>query len=427
MEPFYDVIVVGAGAAGMVAAGRAGELGGKVLLLEKMERAGRKILISGKGRCNITNTAPLEAFLQHIHPDGGFATSAFAGFFASDIVRLLERHGCPTVVERGGRIFPASNKAADVVGALLRWVAASGVTIRYGHKVEHLVIRGGVVTGVKVRSRAGCDVVEARHVICCTGGMSYPATGSDGDGYRFAAAAGHAIEPPRQALVPMETAGDLARRLCGLGLKNVRAAVWVDGRKERDEFGEMTFTETGLAGPIILTLSRFMVDQLRLQRQVEVAVDLKPALSPTQLDNRLQRDLAQFSSSRMDQIARKWLPAPLVPVMLDLTGVRTSLSGRMLAPADRQRLLGAMKDLRFVITGCRPFKEAIVTAGGVVTAQVDPSTMESRIVRNLHFAGEVLDLDADTGGFNLQIAFSTGWHAADACMAGRGSPDAGGC
>lgn len=418
MEPTYDVIVVGAGAAGLVAAGRAAELGGKVLLLEKMERAGRKILISGKGRCNITNTAPLEAFLQHIHPDREFPIPAFAGFFSPDIVRLLEDHGCPTVVERGGRIFPASNKAADVVGALLRWVAGHGVTIRYAHKVENLLIREGEVTGVRVRSRSGLHAVQARRVICCTGGMSYPATGSDGDGYRFAAAAGHAIEPPRQALVPMETAGDLARRLCGLGLKNVRAAVWVDGRKERDEFGEMTFTEFGLTGPIILTLSRFMVDQLRLKRQVEVAVDLKPALSATQLDKRLQRDLAQFSTSRMDQIARKWLPAPLVPVMLEITGVRENLLGRLLTPGDRRKFLLAMKDLRFVITGCRPFQEAIITAGGVVTAQINPATMESKIVRNLHFAGEVLDLDADTGGFNLQIAFSTGWLAADACMHG---------
>ena len=420
MEKSYDVIVVGAGAAGLVAAGRAGELGGRVLLLEKMERAARKILISGKGRCNITNIAPREAFLQHIHPHGAFLTDAFAAFFSDDIIRLLHEHGCETVVERGGRVFPLSNKSAEVVGALLRWVTANRVDIRYGHKVEGLLIREGEVSGVKVSSHCGRQEIHGKRVICCTGGMSYPATGSDGDGYRFAAAAGHAIETPRQALVPMEAAGDNAPRLRGLNLRNVRASVWVDGNRERDEFGEMSFTDTGLSGPIILTLSRFMVDQLRLNRRVEVSVDLKPALNETKLDNRLQRDLTEFSSSRMDQVARKWLPAPLVPVVLEKAGVRTSLLGKLLSPADRQGILRVLKDLRFVITGCRPFKEAIVTAGGVLTSQVDPATLESRIVRNLHFAGEVLDVDADTGGFNLQIAFSTGWLAAEACVKGLG-------
>jgi len=416
MEKSYDVIVVGAGAAGLVAAGRAGNLGGRVLLLEKMERAGRKILISGKGRCNITNDAPLDEFRKHIHPDSGFLTNSFAAFFSHDIVRLLNDHGCATVVERGGRVFPVSNKSADVVGALLRWVLANRVDIRYGHKVEGLVIKKGRVAGVRVRSRFGRQEVHAQQVICCTGGMSYPATGSDGDGYRFAAAAGHAIETPRQALVPMEAAGDLARRLQGLGLKNVNAVVWVNGIKEREEFGEMAFTESGLAGPIILTLSRFMVDQLRMSHRVEVAVDLKPALNDTKLDNRLQRDLGEYAHSRMDRIVRKWLPAPLVPVMLEKTGVNGGLLGNQLGPADRRKFVLGMKDLRFVITGCRPFKEAIITAGGVVTSQVDPATMESRFVRNLHFAGEVLDVDADTGGFNLQIAFSTGWLAAGACL-----------
>jgi len=421
MEKSYDVIVVGAGAAGLVAAGRAAELGGKVLLLEKMERAGRKILISGKGRCNITNDAPLDEFLKHIHPDGGFLTHAFAAFFSHDIVRLLNDHGCATVVERGGRVFPASNKSAAVVGALLRWAHANRVEIRYGHKVEGLLIWKGEVVGVKARSRFGQQEIHGKHVICCTGGISYPATGSDGDGYRFAATVGHAIETPRQALVAMETAERLAPRLCGLNLKNVRAAVWVNGKNEKEEFGEMSITETGLAGPIILTLSRFMVDQLRNGHHVEVAVDLKPALNETKLDNRLQRDLAAYGASRMDQIARKWLPAPLVPVMLEKTGVTAGLLGKQLTAGDRRKFLLGMKDLRFVVTGCRPFKEAIVTAGGVVTSQIDPSTMESRLVRNLHFAGEVLDLDADTGGFNLQVAFSTGWLAAEACMNGLGS------
>jgi len=408
--------VVGAGAAGLLAAGRAAELGGKVLLLEKMERAGRKILISGKGRCNITNDAPLSDFLQHIHPDSSFLQHAFAGFFSQDIVRLLAENGCTTVVERGARVFPVSNKAADVVRALLQWVERQQVDIRYRHKVEGLRVSDGQVTGLKVLTPTGSRTVHAKSIILCTGGKSYPATGSDGDGYRFAAAAGHLIETPRQALVPLETAGNIAWRLRGLSLRNVRAAVWVNGQKTREEFGEMMFTEFGVSGPIILTLSRFVVDELRKNRHVELAVDLKPALSETKLDNRLLRDLKEHASKRMESIFRKWLPAELIPVIGETSGVAAGTPGHQLSPAGRRKILLLMKDLRFTITGCRPFKEAIVTAGGVLTNQIEPLTMESKLVRSLYFAGELIDLDADTGGYNLQLAFSTGWLAAEACM-----------
>ncbi|MEI7912663.1 MAG: NAD(P)/FAD-dependent oxidoreductase [Verrucomicrobiota bacterium] len=412
----YDVIVVGAGAAGLIAAGRAAELGGKVLLLEKMERAGRKLLITGKGRCNITNDAPHSEFLKHIHPDSSFLQHAFAGFFSHDIIRLLADNGCATVVERGARVFPASNKAADVVHALMRWVGKNQVDVRYRHKVEGLHVSDGQVSGLKVHTPVGSRTVHARSIILCTGGKSYPATGSDGDGYRFAAAAGHLIETPRQALVPLETAGNMASRLRGLSLRNVKAVVWVNGKPTREEFGELLFTEFGLSGPIILTLSRFVVDELRNHNQVELALDLKPALSETKLDNRLLRDLKEHATLRMESIFRKWLPAELVPVFGETTGVAAGTQGQRLSPAERRRILLLMKDLRFTITGCRPFKEAIVTAGGVVTTQIDAHTMESKLIRNLHFAGELIDLDADTGGYNLQLAFSTGWLAAEACM-----------
>ena len=392
-------------------------MGGTVLLLEKMERAGRKILISGKGRCNITNDAPQSEFFKHIHPDSAFLQHAFAGFFSHDIVRLLADNGCATVVERGARVFPVSNKAADVVRALLQWVERQQVDIRYRHKVERLLVSDGQVSGLQVRTPAGSRTVEARSIILCTGGMSYPATGSDGDGYRFAAAAGHLIETPRPALVPLETAGNMASRLRGLSLRNVKALVWVDGQPTREEFGELLFTEFGLSGPIVLTLSRFVVDELRKHRRVELALDLKPALSETKLDNRLLRDLEEHATKRMEGIFRKWLPAELVPVFGEAIGVAAGTLGRHLSAAERRRILLLMKDLRFTVTGCRPFKEAIVTAGGVLTSQIDPRTMQSKLVRNLHFAGELIDLDADTGGFNLQIAFSTAWLAAEACLA----------
>ncbi len=419
MDNTYDVIVVGAGAAGLIAAGRAAELGGKVLLLEKMERAGRKLLITGKGRCNITNDAPPSEFLKHIHPNSRFLRHAFARFFSNDIIGLLNANGCATVVERGARVFPVSNKAADVVNALMRWVSHHKVEIRYRHKVGALLIEKGEVVGLRVHSPAGNHVLHAKSLILCTGGKSYPATGSDGDGYRFAVSCGHTIETPRPALVPLETAGNMAQRMQGLSLKNVRARVWVNGKMVREEFGEMLFTEFGVSGPIVLTLSRFIVDELRIQSQVELAVDLKPALDETKLDNRLVRDLKEYGNERMSSLCRKWLPAAMIPVFLEQTGIGGGKAGHQLAAGERRKILLLMKDLRFTITGCRPFKEAIITAGGVVTPEIDANTMESKLVRNLYFAGELLDLDADTGGYNLQIAFSTGWLAAESCIKSR--------
>lgn len=415
-RPPHDVIVVGAGAAGLLAAGRAAELHGRVLLLEKMERPGRKILISGKGRCNITNIAPQDEFLRHIHPDGRFLRHAFARFFSGDIIRLLADNGCPTVVERGGRVFPVSNKSADVVNSLVRWGARNGVETKCGQKVTGLVIEHGAVAGLNLRTPAGPQALAAKRVVLCTGGKSYPATGSDGDGYKFATAAGHSLDPPRQALVPLETAGDLAQRMAGLSLRNVQARVLVDGRMAREQFGEMLFTPFGVAGPIVLTLSRFVVDELRRQHRVELSVDFKPALDEAKLDARLVRDLAQHGGSRMDRVFRKWLPAACIPVFLAQTGVNGSKAGHQLSGGERRKILRLMKDFRLTITGPRPFKEAIVTAGGVVTSEIHPATMESKLVRNLHFAGEMIDLDADTGGYNLQLAFSTGWLAGEACM-----------
>lgn len=416
MEEMHDVIVVGAGAAGLIAAGRVAELGGRVLLLEKMERVGRKLLITGKGRCNITNDAAPSEFLKHIHPHSRFLRHAFSSFFSNDIIRLLNANGCATVVERGGRVFPVSNKAADVVNALRQWGINNGVETRVGHKVLGLLTHEGAVTGLRIHSRAGNEILPAKNIIICTGGKSYPATGSDGDGYRFASAAGHTIEAPRPALVPMETEGDMAQRMQGQCLKNVKAMVWVNGRKVREEFGELLFTDFGLSGPIVLTLSRFMVDELGKNHKVELAIDLKPALDETKLDIRLMRDLKEHGKRRMDGIFRLWLPAVMIPVFLEMTGVNGGKMGHQLTSKERRNILLLLKDFRFVISGCRPFKEAIITAGGVITSEIHAQTMESKLIRNLYFAGEVIDLDADTGGYNLQIAFSSAWLAAQSCM-----------
>jgi len=412
----YDVVVVGAGAAGLIAAGRAAELGGKVLLLEKMERAGRKLLITGKGRCNITNDASQSDFFDHIYPNPRFLKHAFSTFFSGDIIRLLEKYGTETVVERGGRVFPASSSSADVVKALLRWVNENHVEIRYGQQVERIITIGGEAKGLLVKANGKVMNITCRNIILCTGGCSYPATGSTGDGYRMAKKAGHTIETPRPALVPVETEGDMAQRLQGLSLKNVNAMVWVGGKKLKEEFGEMLFTHFGLSGPIILSLSRFIVDELLKGHKVEVSVDLKPALDEVKLDNRLLRDLDESGKRKMDNLFRLWLPASLIPVFLKELSIDGQKEGHQLQARERKKILRMMKDLRFRVTGYRPFREAIITAGGVVTAEINAKTMESKLVKNLYFAGEVIDLDADTGGFNLQLAFSTAWLAAQSFM-----------
>jgi predicted Rossmann fold flavoprotein len=412
----YDVVVVGAGAAGLIAAGRTAELGGKVLLLEKMERAGRKLLITGKGRCNITNDAPQSEFYDHIYPNSRFLKHAFSTFFSKDIIRLLEQYGTETIVERGGRVFPVSNKSADVVIALLKWVKEKNVEIRYGHQVERIISIGGEVKGLLIKANGKSININCRNIILCTGGCSYPATGSTGDGYRMAKKIGHSIETPRPALVPIETEGDMAQQLQGLSLKNVKAIVWVSGKKLKEEFGEMLFTHFGLTGPIILSLSRFIVDEHLKGHKVEVSVDLKPALDEVKLDNRLLRDLDESGKRKMDNIFRLWLPASLIPVFLKKLDIDGQKEGHQLQAKERKKILLMMKDLRFRVTGFRPFKEAIITAGGIVTKEIDSRTMESKLVKNLYFAGEVIDLDADTGGFNLQIAFSTAWLAAQSCM-----------
>lgn len=412
----YDVIVVGAGAAGLIAAGRAAELGAHVLLLEKMERAGRKLLITGKGRCNITNEASPSEFIKHIYPNGRFLKHAFATFFSKDIVSLLNSQGVETVVERGGRIFPASNLSSDVVKALLLYNTKHHVEIRYGHKVEKINIANNTVQGVTVNSNGKTTEIPCSHVIVCTGGYSYPATGSNGEGHRMAGAIGHSIVEVRPALVPVETKGDLAQRLQGLSLKNVKASVWINGKKGAEEFGEMLFTHFGLTGPIILTLSRFIVDEIKNKNNVEVSVDLKPALDENKLDDRLIRDLNENGKKLLENVFKLWLPSKMIPVFLEETGVDGQKQCHQISAKERRKIMLLMKNLKFSISGFRPFKEAIITAGGINTQEVESRTMESKRIKNLYFAGEILDLDADTGGYNLQIAYSTGWLAAQSCM-----------
>ena len=411
----FNVIVVGAGPAGLLAAGRAAELGGKVLILEKMRQPGRKLLLTGKGRCNITNNADIGDFITHVFPKGRFLRTAFSHFFSNDIIELLNRYGVETTLSRGGRYFPTSEKSEDVLNALLKWVEELKVKIRCGHRVEKLILENDVLKGLQTNGQ----ILETRNVILATGGKSYPATGSNGDGYELARRVGHSIVKPTPALVPLETEGGVAQKLQGLNLKNVRASVWVNNKKAAEEFGEILFTHFGLSGPIILTLSRIVVIELQKKNKVEISIDLKPALDEEKLDKRLLRDLNEHGKKRIGNIFRFWLPATMIPVFIELLGIDTAKECHQVSSEERKQIRHLLKNLRFKISHYRSFKEAIITAGGVSTNEISSKTMESKLVDGLYFAGEMIDLDAKTGGYNLQIAFSTGWLAGNSCTKNR--------
>lgn len=406
------VIVVGGGAAGLMAAGQAALGGAEVLLLEKMSRPGRKLRITGKGRCNLTNTDPVPQFIEHFN-DGRFLRQSLARFSCSDLLDFFDQLGVPTVTERAGRVFVASGQAQDVVDALVRWISQAGATLRTGVPASELCVEGGRVIGVSTpqgRAREA-RVYRGAAVIVATGGASYPATGSTGDGYRMASAVGHTVVPVRPALVPLETRGDVAARLQGLSLRNVQVSVLVEDKVRRSMFGEMLFTHFGVSGPVILSMSRTMVDALRAGQQVTLSIDLKPALDEAKLDARLLRDLAAQGKRQYQTLLKGLLPRKLIPVCIEQTGIPAGKVASQITARDRGRLRGWLKQFRLDVTGHRSFKEAIITAGGVDTREVDPRTMASRQIEGLYFAGEVLDLDADTGGYNLQAAFSTGWVA----------------
>ncbi|BDU76027.1 BaiN/RdsA family NAD(P)/FAD-dependent oxidoreductase [Mesoterricola sediminis] len=409
----WDVAVVGGGPAGLLAAGRAAMLGARVLLLEKMEKPARKLRITGKGRANITNMRPLEEHLREIRPEPRFLRGAFGAFFNRDLVDLLAAEGVEVRVERGDRVFPASGRAWDVAEALAAWAVRQGAVLVPRARVEALVVHDGVFAGLEVvRTGSGLrQRVEAPRCVLATGGLSYPGTGSTGDGLAFAEATGHRLTAPFPSLVGLRTRPAL-EEVQGLDLRNVALTVWIDGRKQDTEFGEADVTARGLGGPIVLRQSRRIVEALAAGRRVEAALDLKPALDPPTLEARLARELE--ARRTCGDLLRSLLPPLLVPVFLARLGLDAAAPAARLQEGLRRRLLALLKDFRLEVVGHGGWEEAIVTAGGVSLKDVDPRTLASRRVAGLHFAGEVLDLDANTGGYNLQIAFSTGWLAGEA-------------
>lgn len=419
----YDVIVVGAGASGLLAAGRAARMGGSVLLLEKMQQPGRKLRITGKGRCNITHDAPASEYYKHIYPGGRFLKHAFHTFFTEDILKILHERGVETTTERGNRVFPVSNEAGDVFRAIRDWMGKKNIDFRSNTRVQELLIRDDSVTGVRTISGNTTRDYSGKSVIICTGGKSYPATGSTGDGYDLARQAGHSITDPKPALVPLITSGNMAARLQGLALKNVKTIVWVNGKKRAESFGELMFTHYGLSGPIILTLSRYVVDVMEQGEVVEMSIDLKPALDEKKLDARLQRDLNEHGKKQLANMFRQWLPSKLIPVFLEHLAIDGRKPCNQMDATERRKTLLLMKDFRFQVTGHPGYQEAIITAGGVTTTEIHSRTMASKLVPNLFFAGEVMDLDGETGGFNLQIAFSSGFLAGQSAVSLVKSPE----
>ncbi len=408
------IIVIGGGAAGMMAAGQAALTGAQVLLLEKMNRPGRKLAITGKGRCNLTNIAGIKEFIDHFGPNGRFLRQAFAAFFAPELMAFLEQQGLELVSERGGRVFPTGGKATEVVKAFQRWLRRCGVQIKTSAPVELLLTTKGKISGVL----ADNETLDCDAVILATGGASYAATGSSGDGYRLAASVGHTIVPIRPALVPLEIGGGLTAPMDGLDLRNVNVRLLENGKRRRQEFGEMSFTKFGVTGPVILTLSGEVVDGLRSGSSMTLSIDLKPALDEQKLEARLLRDLESRNKEKMDSVLRGLLPREMIPVCLKLNDIPEDRLAGQVTAKERKRLKTWLKDFRLPISGHRPFSEAIITAGGVDLKEVDPRTMESRKARGLYLAGEVLDIQGDTGGYNLQAAFSTGWLAGRAAALG---------
>lgn len=444
-----QVLVIGAGAAGMLAAITAAANGASVTLLEKNEKTGKKIYITGKGRCNVTNGCDCDTFFENIVSNGKFLYSAYSAFDNGSIVSLLEQAGCPLKEERGARIFPVSDHSSDVIAALNRLLKEKHVKLLKHSEVKELVFaeemqprqeifyvdnsNGQDATGEqdngwnassdmltneqRTGTRRVCGVrltdgtlLTADAVIVATGGQSYEPTGSTGDGYRFARAAAHTVKEVKPALVPFTVKEEWCKELQGLSLKNVACMLKKDKKKIYEGFGEILFTHFGVSGPLILSASSYYVKKYHGE-PVQLVIDLKPALSKEQLDQRLLRDFEKYKNKQFKNALDELLPAKLIPVMTGLSGIPDEKRVNEITKAQRMALIGLFKELTLTVTGTRGFTEAIITQGGVSVKEINPSTMESKLVSGLYFAGEVLDVDALTGGFNLQVAWSTGYTA----------------
>ena len=413
MQASYDIVIIGAGAAGLMAATIAAEKQQKILLIEKMDQAGRKLRITGKGRCNLTNTSPIKEFISHIGSDGRFMRNAFSMFFNNELMQFFEQKGVALNIERGSRVFPQSGKALDIFLALINGIERNkNITIVKNTSATELITSPAGIAGVVLSNGT---TVAATKVILATGGKSYPLTGSTGEGYTLAKNVGHTIVDPIPSLVPLVCTEKIPDELIGFTLKNVSLTISdSNDKKICNFFGEMTFTPDGISGPIVLSASRMVSRRLQNGEQLRATLDLKPALDHDVLDKKLIRELDENGTRILKDALRLWLPAEMIPLALQTMTIEHYKRLNQVSATDRKKILRMLKALPFTIVGTRGFDEAIVTQGGVSLKEVNPKTMESKLVKNLYITGELLDLDADTGGYNLQIAFSTGYAAGKA-------------
>lgn len=403
-----NVVIVGGGAAGMMAAISAAGAGHRVTIYEKNEKLGKKIFITGKGRCNITNACDTEELFQNVIHNPKFLYSSFYAFTNFDMMDFMEQNGCPIKTERGNRVFPVSDHSSDVIRALSMKLRDLGVEVCLHEEVEKVLSEDGHVTGILLKK--GHRRVEADAVVVATGGLSYPTTGSTGDGYRFAKDLGHKVTDLSPGLVPFVVMEPVVKELQGLSLRNINVRILKEKKVLYEEFGEMLFTHFGVSGPVLLSASSYVADKLK-KEPLTLSIDLKPALSAEQLDARILRDFEEMKNKQFKNALVHLLPAKMVPVIVDRSGIDPDKKVNEITREERHEIVAAVKDFRVTLTGLRDYKEAIITQGGVSVKEVNPSTMESKLVKGLYFAGEVLDLDAVTGGFNLQIAWSTGYLA----------------
>lgn len=400
------IVVIGGGPAGMMAAGTAGSRGLDVTLIEKNEKLGKKLFLTGKGRCNITNNTDPEGLISNVPVNGKFLYSAFYTFPSESLIELLNSLGLKTKVERGNRVFPVSDKSSDVIKTLEKYLNINNVKIIRG-EVEHIKTENGSAAEVILKNGTK---IPCTSVVIATGGISYPQTGSTGDGYKMAARLGHTITKLRPSLVPLETEEDWAAKAQGLSLKNISVTILdKQGKRIYQDFGEMVFTHYGVSGPVILSASSYMTDMS--QGAYKIIIDLKPALTEEQLDLRIQRDFQKYSRKIFSNGLDELLPQKLIPIIIDLSGIPGDKPINQISKQERHCLVDLLKNLKLTVKSFRPVEEAIITSGGVSVNEIDPGTMESKLVKGLFFAGEVIDVNAYTGGFNLQIAFSTGYLA----------------
>ncbi|MBL7197218.1 MAG: NAD(P)/FAD-dependent oxidoreductase [Candidatus Omnitrophica bacterium] len=413
----FNVVVIGGGASGLMAAIRASQFTDELLLIEKNDSLGKKLLLSGKGRCNLTNVAELDDFLTHFGKQGSFLRSAFNRFFNTELIQFFEQRGLRLKTERGGRVFPEGDLSKSVLDVLKKSIRSQGVEVKFKTKLREIKSDKDKIKEIILDNG---DKIIANRIILATGGASYPLTGSTGDGYKIAKNLGHKIIPLGPGLVPLEIREVWIRDLAGLSLKNVRIKFLWGKKLIHSDIGEMLFTHLGVSGPLVLSLSGRIVDLLSENKSVRLSIDLKPALTGGQLDNRLLRDITNKGSVFYKNLLKDLLPRKLIKVFVDLSGINPNKPGNQITQQERLSIRQLLKDFRLTISRARPIKEAIITRGGVSTRQINPKTMESNLAEGLYFCGEIIDIDADTGGYNLQAAFSTGYLAGESAARSLG-------